>query len=123
MDAYSEYYVFDGDEKPEGWAGNDRGGWSQLVLRAIDYKTGKIKWAHSYPTGSARAGVLSTAGNLVFTGDTTTNLIGFNAQTGAIVWHAGLGAAVVNGPMTYMLDGHQYLVASGGDTLYAFMLP
>lgn len=123
MDAYSEYYVFDSDDKPEGWGGNDRGGWTQVVLRAIDYKTGKIKWSHTYPTGTARSGILSTAGNLIFTGDTSTNLIAFNAQTGAIVWHAGLGAPAVNGPMTYMLDGHQYLVFSGGDTLFAFKLP
>jgi acido-empty-quinoprotein group A len=123
MDAYSEYYVFDGDDKPEGWGGNDRGGWNQIVLRAIDYKTGKIKWSHPYPTGSSRSGILSTAGNLVFTGDTSTNLVAFNAATGTILWHAGLGAAVVNGPITYTLDGHQYLTASAGDTLYTFILP
>ena len=108
---------------PRAGAGNDRGGWSQVVLRAIDYKTGKIKWSHSYPTGTARSGILSTAGNLVFTGDTSTNFIAFNAQTGAIVWHAGLGASLVNGASTYELDGHQYLVVSAGDTLYAFVLP
>jgi acido-empty-quinoprotein group A len=123
MDAYSEYYVFDSDEKPEGWAGNDRGGWQQVVLRAIDYKTGKVKWSHAYATGASRPGILSTAANLVFTGDTSTNFIAFNAQTGAIVWHAGLGAALVNGPITYMMDGHQYLVVSAGDSIYAFVLP
>ncbi len=123
MDAYSEYYVFDADGKPEGWAGNDRGGWSQVALRAIDYKTGKIKWSHTYPTGTNRSGILSTAGNLVFAGDTSTNFIAFNAQTGAIVWHAGLGAPLINGAITYDLDGHQYLVTSAGDTLYAFVLP
>ena len=73
--------------------------------------------------GQSRPGILSTAGNLVFTGDTSTNFIAFNAQTGAIVWHAGVGAALVNGPITYMMDGHQYLVVSAGDSIYAFVLP
>jgi alcohol dehydrogenase (cytochrome c) len=35
-DAYSVYYIYDNDPKPEGWAGNDRGGCSQSSLRAID---------------------------------------------------------------------------------------
>ena len=34
------------DEKPQGWGGNDRGGWSEAMLQAIDYKTGKVRWTH-----------------------------------------------------------------------------
>ena len=121
-DAYSVYYIFDDNAKPEGWAGNDRGGWSQAALRAIDYRTGKIRWNHNWPAAGGRSGILTTAGNLLFIGDPTSNLIAFNAATGAIVWHAGLHTAVSNGPITFELDGQQYVVAAAGDTMYAFVL-
>lgn len=119
-DAYSIYYTFDNSAKPEGWAGNDRGGWSQEVLRAIDYKTGQIRWSHVWPSTGGRSGVLTTAGGLLFAGDPSTNIVAFNAMTGTILWHAGLTGTVTNGPMTYQLDGVQYVVVAAGDTLYAF---
>lgn len=40
--AFSMYYIFDDTNKPEGWGGNDRGGWAESMLEAIDYKTGKF---------------------------------------------------------------------------------
>lgn len=120
IDTYSIYYVFDNSEKPEGWAGNDRGGWSQETLKALDYHTGKPVWSHKWPAEGGRSGVLTTAGGLLFTGDPSANLVAFNAANGEILWHAGLNGAVGNGPMTYELDGQQYLVVAAGDTLYAF---
>ncbi len=121
-DSYSVYYIYDDHDKPEGWAGNDRGGWSQSALRAIDYKTGKVKWNHNWAEEGGRSGILTTASGLLFIGDPTSNLIAFDAATGAIIWHAGLQAAVTNGPITYTLDGMQYLVVAAGDTMYAFVL-
>jgi alcohol dehydrogenase (cytochrome c) len=120
--AYSVYYIFDEDEKPEGWGGNDRGGYSQGVLQAIDYKTGKIRWSHKWEGGGSRSGVLSTAGNLVFAADPANNLVALDAATGEPLWHANLGAAMSNGPMTYELDGTQYLVVGAGDTLLGFAM-
>jgi alcohol dehydrogenase (cytochrome c) len=121
-DAASVYYVFDNNKKPEGWAGNDRGGWSTASLRAMDYRTGKVRWNHEWATPGARSGILTTAGNLLFTGDPLGSLVGFNAATGAVLWHANLGVPVSNGPITFELDGQQYIVASAGDTLYTFVL-
>ncbi|HZQ56135.1 MAG TPA: acido-empty-quinoprotein group A [Bryobacteraceae bacterium] len=120
--AYSEYYIFDTDEKPEGWGGNDRGGWAESMLQALDYKTGKICWSHKWEGAGIRSGVLSTAGGLVFAGDPVNNLVALNAKTGDPLWHANLGEAMSNGPMTYELDGAQYLVAGAGDTLYGFVM-
>lgn len=120
IDTYSIYYVFDNSEKPEGWAGNDRGGWSQETLKALDYRTGKAVWAHKWPAEGGRSGVLSTAGGLLFTGDPSANFIALDAANGSILWHAGLNGSVGNGPMTYELDGQQYVVVAAGDTLYAF---
>jgi acido-empty-quinoprotein group A len=119
-DAYSIYYVFDDSSKPEGWAGNDRGGWSDMMLEAIDYKTGGIKWSHKWPSNGNRGGVLATGGGLLFVGDPSSNLVAFDAANGNILWHAGLPSSVSNGPMTYELDGQQYVVVAAGDTLYTF---
>jgi alcohol dehydrogenase (cytochrome c) len=120
-DAYSIYYIFDDSPKPEGWAGNDRGGFSRTIVKALDYKTGKPRWAHPWPNNaSGRSGILSTAGNLVFLGDPSGNLVAFNAATGDIVWHASLGGDLSNGPMTYELDGRQYLVVAANGGLSAF---
>jgi alcohol dehydrogenase (cytochrome c) len=121
-DAYSIYYIFDDSAKPEGWAGNDRGGWSDMVLEALDYNTGKPKWTHKWPSNGSRSGILTTAGGLLFVGDTSSNLVAFDASNGTILWHAGLTSSVSNGPMTYELDGLQYLVVAAGDTLYSFTL-
>ncbi len=120
--AYSEYYIFDTDEKPEGWGGNDRGGWAESMLQALDYKTGKICWSHKWEGSGIRSGVLSTAGGLVFAGDPANNLVALNAKTGDPLWHANLGEAMSNGPMTYELDGSQYVVVGAGDTLYGFIM-
>ncbi len=120
--AYSVYYIFDPDDNPQGWGGTDRGGWSEAMLQAVDYKTGKIRWSHKWEGGGARSGVLSTAGNLVFAGDASNNFVALDARTGVPLWHANLGSSVSNGPMTYELDGTQYLVVGAGDTLYAFVM-
>lgn len=120
--AFSVYYIFDPDDNPQGWGGTDRGGWSEAMLQAVDYKTGKIRWSHKWEGAGARSGVLSTAGNLVFAGDASNNFVALNARTGAPLWHANLGSSVSNGPMTYELDGTQYLVVGAGDTLYAFVM-
>src|SRR5581483_10171836 len=120
--AFSEYYIFDNTGKPEGWGGNDRGGGGVSMLEAIDYKTGKIQWSHKWHSGGARSGVLTTAGNLVFTGDPSDNLVALDAATGDALWHANLGEEVSNGPITYLLDGTQYVVVGAGDALFGFVM-
>ncbi|MBV8708650.1 MAG: acido-empty-quinoprotein group A [Acidobacteriaceae bacterium] len=122
--SYSVYYLTDTDEKAQGYGGRDSGVWSQVALKAIDYKTGQARWTHEYPGQSGSvASILTTAGNLLFTGDPRRNLIAYDPASGKILWHVGLLSAVSNGPITYELDGRQYLVVGAGDMLYAFTLP
>ncbi len=97
-------------------------------LRAMDPLTGKTVWTHEYqePYGiNARyPGVMSTAGGLVFTGDVSGNVIAFDAESGEILWHDELPIfAVTNGPISYVLDGKQYIVVGSGDQLVAYALP
>ena len=69
--------------------------------------------------GRRRApGLLSTAGNLLFAA-ALEDLVALNATTGEALWHAGLNSAVSNGPITYEMDGQQYVVVGAGDTLWA----
>ena len=119
--AFSVYYIYDPSDKPEGWGGNDRGGWGESMTQAIDYKTGKVKWSHKWEDGS-RSGLLSTAGKLLFSGDGSGNLVALDPANGNPLWHANLGNSVTNGPITYELDGTQYLVVAAGDTLFGFAM-
>ncbi len=86
-------------------------------LDAIDYKTGKVAWRHEI---AGTGGFLTTAGKLLFGGD-GENLVAWDPANGNPLWHSHIGAAG-NAPETYMLDGHQYVLATGGDQLFAFRL-
>jgi alcohol dehydrogenase (cytochrome c) len=119
------YYLYadENDEKPQGWGGNDRGGWSEAMLQAIDYKTGKIRWSHRWDgAGSVRSGLLSTAGNVLFAGDSSQNFVAFDAANGKVLWHAGLLGSISNGPITFEMDGLQYVTVAAGDLVYSFVL-
>jgi alcohol dehydrogenase (cytochrome c) len=96
---------------------------SHSALLAIDYRTGKLRWQRDLGEGGGRSGVLSTAGQLVFTGDLEGNLLALDAATGADLWHTRPGANLTNAPMTYSLHGKQYVVTGVEDMLYAWALP
>jgi len=119
--AFSVYYLYDNTDNPQGWGGNDRGGWSESMLEALDYKTGKIKWSHKWELGNS-SGLLSTAGNLIFTGAPGNAVAALNATTGEPLWHARMLAGLSTPPTTWELDGKQYLVFGALDTIYAFSL-
>ena len=122
--SFSVFYLTDLNNKPEGWGGVDRNAWSNFYLRAIDYQTGDIRWSKDWGSSSwGLSGLLSTAGKILFTGDTSGNFMALDAATGDPLWHVNLNANVSNGPMSYELDGVQYIVVGVGDSLYAFKLP
>ncbi len=118
--SYSLFYLTDIDDKPEGYGGRDSGVWSKAAVKAIDYKTGQVRWSHEYGRGGGGSGILTTAGKLLFTGDPYGNFIAYDPATGRILWHTHLIGNVSNGPMTYELNGQQYLLVGAGDSLYAF---
>jgi alcohol dehydrogenase (cytochrome c) len=122
---YATFYQTETDPRGAmglGGAAQTPLGPNSVYLAAIDYTTGRIAWRHQYPgTGSGGNGVLSTAGGLVFAGDIGGNIVGYDARTGAIVWHSRIGS-VTNAPQTYLVDGRQHLLVAAGDTLFAFSL-
>jgi alcohol dehydrogenase (cytochrome c) len=90
------------------------------ALQAIDYKTGKAVWRHPWPPGGGGgAGMLTTAGRVLFTGDGSGNFVAFDATNGQLLWHTRIGN-ISNAPETYLLDGRQVVLVGVGDTLYAF---
>jgi alcohol dehydrogenase (cytochrome c) len=120
-DAYGLYFF-----KPEhgdyGWAGASPGVSSRGFLRAIDYRTGDIRWEKDLHGGTGAAGVLTTTTGVTFTGDSASSAMALRTSDGATLWHARIGR-VGNSPITYKLDGRQYVVMGGGNALYAFTLP
>ncbi len=106
-----------------GWAGADYGVWGKGVIEAIDYQTGKIRWTHEVGAGGSGAGVLTTDSGLTFTGDATGNFLALGSADGKTLWHAGSGSHIVSSPITYELDGHQYVMTSSGGVLFAWALP
>jgi alcohol dehydrogenase (cytochrome c) len=122
--SYSMQYLTDTDERPEGYGGGNvipGGGGREGYIKALDYRTGKVVWKHALTEGGAM-GLLTTAGDLLFGGDGSGNFVAYNPSTGDPIWHAGLAANPSNAPITFMLDGRQFVVVGAGDSLYAFTL-
>jgi PQQ-dependent dehydrogenase (methanol/ethanol family) len=99
---------------------------------AVDVETGKLAWQYQAPQPLI-GGALATAGNLVFMGEGNGWFEAFNAKSGDLLWRYNLGAGVNAPPVTYQVDGEQYVaVAAGGnfqltypygDTVAIFKLP
>lgn len=96
----------------------------QKVLRAIDIQTGNIAW--EYPQvgeGKTWGGVLSTAGGLVFFGDDSGALAAVDARSGRLLWSFQANAFWKASPMTYAVDGKQYIAVAAGSNILVFGLP
>jgi alcohol dehydrogenase (cytochrome c) len=91
-------------------------------IRALVATTGEKKWEYKM-VGDSWTGVLVTAGGLVFSADAAGNFFALDAATGQPLWHLLLGAAVRSNPVSYAVDGKQYVVDSAGNTLFVFSLP
>jgi PQQ-dependent dehydrogenase (methanol/ethanol family) len=93
-------------------------------LRAIDIENGKIVWEiEQVGTPEANySGVLSTAGGVLFYGETGGSFAAVNAKTGECLWHFDTGAQWKASPMTYSIDGKQYIAIAAGSTVFSFGL-
>jgi alcohol dehydrogenase (cytochrome c) len=92
------------------------------ALRAIDPTTGERKWEIAYED-AGWAGVLATAGGVVFSGDHQGNFFAADSQSGKKLFQFQTGAALFAPPTSYAIDGRQYVVMPSGATLTAFSLP
>ena len=111
------------------------------TVRAISAETGETTWLHEQR--SATMSLMATGGGLVFGGDVNGRFKAFDHNTGEVLWEINLGSAVTGFPITYAVDGTQYIVVgtgtastaslfgrltpeirpSAGNTLFVFALP
>lgn len=95
----------------------------QFFLRAFDPKTGRRVWEHPMTgPGTMWAGAVSTAGNVVFFGDDDGHLVAADARTGKHLWHFGTSQLLSASPITYMVDGKQYVTICAATHVYTFGL-
>ena len=91
------------------------------AVRALDVKTGKQIWDFKLPS-PPWAGVMSTAGGLVFSGSQEGNFYALDAKTGKALWQFQTGGAIRSGPMSFLADGKQHVAIAGGHALFVFAL-
>ena len=92
-------------------------------LRAIDVQTGKLAWEYPQLGGSDTwGGVLSTATGLVLFAEDGGGFAAVDARTGKLLWHFPANTAWRGSPMTYMIDGQQFVAIAGGGNVFAFGL-
>jgi len=90
------------------------------LLSAIDLSNGKIVWQHQTEQ-PLLGGTLSTNGKLVFSGEGNGNLNAFHSLTGQLLWTTNINAGVNAPPITYMINGKQYIaVAAGGNKIMGY---
>jgi alcohol dehydrogenase (cytochrome c) len=91
------------------------------AVRAIDPRTGERKW--EFRMGDVtEAGVLTTASDVLFSGGRDGYFFALDARDGSLLWKATVGGRVQSGPMTYSVNGRQFVAVSAGNSLFAFAL-
>ena len=92
------------------------------VIRAYDPSTLDAKWEHRM-ADITWAGVLSTAGDLVFGGGREGYFLALDANTGEVLWRESLGGQINAAPMSYAVNGRQHVAIAAGSALFSFALP
>jgi outer membrane protein assembly factor BamB len=90
-------------------------------VRAIDPKTGERKWEFKM-NDVTDAGILTTASDLLFSGGREGYFYALDARNGELLWKANVGGAVAAGPMSYAVNGRQYIAINAGNSLFVYAL-
>jgi alcohol dehydrogenase (cytochrome c) len=92
-------------------------------LKAIDIQTGRTTWEiPNIGGGILGSGLMATAGGLLFYGDGSGTFVATDAKNGKPLWHFNTSQNFKAGPMTYAVDGDQYVAMAAGSTILAFTL-
>jgi alcohol dehydrogenase (cytochrome c) len=97
---------------------------SRKTLLAFDLATGSFAW--KYPqvgVAHSTGGTMSTGGGLVFFGDDAQSLEAIDAHDGKALWHFNTGQDMSASPMSYAVDGRQYVAIAAGSDIFTFALP
>jgi len=115
---FREGQGFMGQGPGRGAAGDDV--FSSIV--AMDPNTAERKWTFRLSAPSTEGGVLTTASNVLFAGGRDGQFVAVDAREGKLLWETNLGPSVSAGPMSYSVNGKQYVSIQGGTVLYTFAL-
>ena len=92
-------------------------------VAAIDPETGAVQWRYQLTQNSLSSGVLATAGGVLFVASREGNFIALDARTGKPLWHFQAGNEIASSPISYAVDGKQYVAISSAGVLFSFALP
>ena len=92
-------------------------------IQAFDPETGKTVWKFELAQGGLAPGVLATGGGVVFAASSEGNFLALDAASGKALWHFTTGAPITSSPMSYSVDGKQYVAIASSGMLYSFGLP
>jgi PQQ-dependent dehydrogenase (methanol/ethanol family) len=95
-------------------------------LRALDIETGRVVWEIPQigPTdGKKWAGVMVTAGGILFYGDPNGDFTAVDERDGKQLWHFPTNEIIKSSPMTYTVNGKQYVAIAAGPSIVSFALP
>ena len=92
------------------------------AIRALDPATGKKVWEHKM-TDVTDSGLLTTASDLLFSGNREGHFFVLDARNGNLLWTRYLGGQVTSSPITWSLDGKQYISIASGHAVFTFGLP
>lgn len=96
----------------------------QLYTRAIDALTGKKVWDYQQVSSHHYGpGLVSNAGGVVFSAEEFGQFTALDARTGKPLWHFNTGDVITASPITYSIDGKQYVAVSSGSNIFSFALP
>jgi alcohol dehydrogenase (cytochrome c) len=91
------------------------------LVRAIDPKTGEKKWEFKMDD-MTMSGILTTASDVLFTGGRDGLFRALDARDGKLLWKVNAGGEIAMGPMTYRVNGKQYVAFAAGSSLFVYAL-
>jgi alcohol dehydrogenase (cytochrome c) len=95
------------------------------VLLAFDLDTATFRWRYLQANSGrwSAAGTMTTATGLVFFGDNSESFEAVDAKTGTPLWHFNTGQPIHASPMSYAVNGKQYVAIAAGSNVFSFALP
>lgn len=92
-------------------------------IAAIDTRTGLVKWRYPVMRPTNSAGVLATRGGVVFAATAEGEFIALDDKTGNPLWHFRTGSPITASPISYAVEGKQFVAIAAGNMVYSFALP
>jgi alcohol dehydrogenase (cytochrome c) len=91
------------------------------VVKALELETGKVRWEFPLHSHSS-AGLLSTAGGVVVGGTYEGDVFALDAESGQPLWHFQTGGRIGANPITFLMEGKQYIAITAGHDVFVFSI-